>query len=218
MSLKFPNLLFLALPIRVNENQQKPFRKFLHSLPEGPLKEAFQGPRVCHLTIGMIPVKCEDDLNKVLQFMEDKRDVILKQYPQSPITISLRGTDYFGSEEQHSRVLFAVPVESEISTGNLKPFCEFVRQLFVDGGIIRDTSHELNLHCTLLNVRHMRKFGYKEKSFDATQLLRRFSLDSWTWTSNTTLDELSIMKTGAIGPKHDMFYMEIATVLLHPKD
>ena len=53
-----------------------------------------------------------------------------------------------GQKARNARVLYATPVGE-----GLQSFCEDVRRVFVDAGLVREEGRGLLVHCTVVNWR-----------------------------------------------------------------
>ncbi|WBW70654.1 activating signal cointegrator 1 complex subunit, ASCC1-like protein [Schizosaccharomyces osmophilus] len=208
---RYPNLLFLALPLPEYylKDSYETFRNFLG---DSFLSKGYRGPRVSHLTIGMIPVKSEEDVLRSIDHLKDNAQNIQKAYGNELLKIDLQGTSYFGKSPEEARVLYAVPQEQH-GRVCVQRFCEYLRESFEDVGIFSKDNRPLTLHCTLLNSRYMKRGKKRLKHFDANPLLERFV--HYPWAQNISLSRLCIMKTGAVGPPGDMYYEEIDSIPLH---
>ncbi|EPX72470.1 uncharacterized protein SOCG_00233 [Schizosaccharomyces octosporus yFS286] len=210
-NLRYPNLLFLALPLPECCLRES-FETFRNFLGNSFLSTSYRGPRVSHLTIGMIPVNSEEDVLRSINHLKNNTDNFQKAYGDELQTIDLQGTSYFGKSPDEARVLYAVPQEQH-GRVNVQKFCEYLRKSFEDAGIFIKDNRPLTLHCTLLNARYMKRGKKRLKHFDAKPVLEKFV--NYSWAQNMSLSKLCIMKTGAVGPPGDMYYEEIDSISLH---
>ncbi|EPY53959.1 ASCC1 protein [Schizosaccharomyces cryophilus OY26] len=211
INFRYPTLLFLALPLPEYflRDSLEIFRNFLG---DSLISTGYRGPRVSHLTIGMIPVKSEDDVLCSIDHLRKNAQSFQKAYGNELLKIDLQGTSYFGKSANEARVLYAVPQEQPGKV-SVQRFCEYLRSSFEDADIIIKDNRPLTLHCTLLNARYMKRGKKRLKYFDAEPIIEKFS--DYCWAQNINLTKLCIMKTGAVGPPGDMYYEEIDSIPLY---
>ncbi|CAO77666.2 ASCC1 protein [Schizosaccharomyces pombe] len=204
--MRYPNLLFLALPI--SEHYIEESLKYFKLTSNDPMiLSGFRGPRVSHLTIGMIPVKNDEDVLKCMDFLYNKEDEIRKSYGEKKITIDLKGTSFFGKSPQEAKVLYATPVDKHN---------EWLKVIFTEHNLFTKDARPLTLHCTLLNSRYIKYQGRRIRFFNSEPFMEKYG--QFLWAHNIELDKLSIMKTGAVGEPGNMYYEELASIPLLVND
>ncbi|KAK5629371.1 hypothetical protein RRF57_005086 [Xylaria bambusicola] len=117
----------------------------------------------------------------------------------SPLSVTLKGLQSMQSPAKSS-VLYTPPVDS----GSLTKFCEKLRSVFQDAGLMMEDNRPLLLHATILNTIYVKgkgtSRGGKGKSrerltIDARQILDRY--DDYVWIENGPIEKIAICRMGA---------------------
>ena len=140
------------------------------------------------------------------------------------IMVSMTGIQSM-HEPKSTTILYAVPTDS---SARLSPFCESLREAFIDADFLVPDSRPLKLHATLVNTiyvngRSQRRQGGrhgKDKKaglkIDATELIEE--LKHFVWMENVRLDRVSICEMGAKKAKRNgeevEEYLEIESIAL----
>lgn len=113
---------------------------------------------------------------------------------------------------ERTTVLYAEPHDA---SGQLRPACERLLDVFVDAGLI-ENDRALKLHATVLNTVYAKGRGRgRPPLIDATSLIEQFK--DYVWADDIVLDKIAICKMGAVkitddsGGIVDEQYEELAT-------
>jgi activating signal cointegrator complex subunit 1 len=124
--------------------------------------------------------------------------------PSRPLSVTLRGLASMQTASKTS-VLYAHPVDDQ---GLLQTFCERLRGVFIESGLMQEDSRPLLLHATVLNTIYAKappgeRGGNKKRRgnraeklvFDARPILDRY--EDQVWMENFPVQKLSICRMGA---------------------
>jgi len=135
------------------------------------------------------------------------------------VKMALRGLHSMQKPAQ-ATVLYTAPSDAE---GLLQPFCEAVKEVFRQEGLVAEDGRALLLHATILNTIYVkgrrnnsRKRGHHGKlTIDAEPILERY--DDYIWAEDVGLEKVAICKMGARpiegGEEGDEEYEVVAEVL-----
>ncbi|KAL1884310.1 hypothetical protein VTK73DRAFT_4 [Phialemonium thermophilum] len=189
----------------------------------GVPREAIRPVGTLHLTLGVFafPRDKDEGLKKATQLLKSLKvkDLLPTPVPPAPIvqagekptatgppTLTLRGLASMQSVHKTS-VLYAPPVDPD---GTLQAFCERVRRIFQEAGLLVEDTRPLLLHATILNtvyakgVERSEGVGQPRKSFhrrrerltiDAQGILERY--EDQVWLENFKVTKIAICKMGA---------------------
>ena len=206
-------------------------------IPEGAIRPL----GTLHLTLGVMSLVEEDgvervkgllkglDLDGMLRRIEAGKHEEAKSTEvditsaASPLKINLRSLHAMKSASRTS-VLYASPHDS---SARLEQFCETLRRVFMDAGLMESDERPLRLHATIVNTIYARKEktgkgDEKEKkagrgrqngpnvNFDARGWIRKY--DGYAWAEDIVVDSVAICKMGAEKVKgmEEARYTEIA--------
>ncbi|KAI1800911.1 kinase A anchor protein [Daldinia bambusicola] len=170
-----------------------------------------------HLTIGVMSFPKNDGLDKAVALL--KTLVPRKMMASIKAAESLKSTEHPAQESTglpppllsvtlkglHSMqpaskasVLYAPPVDSE---GILLRFCENLRSVFQEAGLMAEENRPLLLHATIMNTIYVkgrnRKGGKRSEklTIDARDILDRYN--DHVWMEGAPIEKIAICKMGA---------------------
>ncbi len=132
------------------------------------------------------------------------------------LSVTLRGLHSMQRDSSRASVLYAPPVDRE---GVLQQFCEKVRSVFLEAGLVVDESRPLLLHATIVNTTYVKGRG-KGRRGDKLTLNARGIIDRYedeVWMDNVQIESIVICKMGAKdvvvnGAVVDQAYQAVAEV------
>jgi activating signal cointegrator complex subunit 1 len=135
-----------------------------------------------------------------------RQDAEGKEEAPQPLLVTLRGLASMQTPAKTS-VLYAHPVDDR---GVLQAFCEKLRGVFLDAGLMQDENRPLLLHATVLNTIYVKNppgvsegGGGKKKrgrrgeklAFDARDIVDRY--EDTIWMRDFSVDRISLCRMGA---------------------
>ncbi|KAH8906984.1 hypothetical protein BR93DRAFT_968541 [Coniochaeta sp. PMI_546] len=127
-----------------------------------------------------------------------------KAEPPQPLLITLRGLASMQTASKSS-VLYAHPVDDQ---GVLQAFCERLRGVFLEAGLMQDENRPLLLHATIWNTVYVKDppgegGGSKKKrgrrgeklSFDARPIIDRY--EDQIWMKDFPVEKIALCRMGA---------------------
>lgn len=113
--------------------------------------------------------------------------------------------------------LYAAPVDPD---GTLQGFCQKLKSIFTEAGVLVQDTRPLLLHATILNtiyVKGRRQGNKREKlTVDARGMLDRY--DDFVWMENVAIEKIAICRMGAkdVGDGEDQAYEVEAEIDIAP--
>ncbi|KAI0513207.1 kinase A anchor protein [Xylaria bambusicola] len=213
---------FLCIPLVTATSRQQlgaslsSFRADVTSLESfGVPDQAIRPIGTLHLTLGVMRFPEDEGLEKAVALL---RSIIPRQLLAdiavsppaveegngtgplpSTLSVTLKGLHSMQSPAKAS-VLYAPPVDS----GSLTKFCEKLRSVFQDAGLMMEDNRPLLLHATILNTIYVKGKGAsrggkgkgrERLTIDARQILDRY--DDYVWIENSPVEKVAICKMGA---------------------
>ncbi|KFH48282.1 Activating signal cointegrator 1 complex subunit-like protein [Hapsidospora chrysogenum ATCC 11550] len=194
------------------------------SVPE----DAVRPPGTLHLTLGVMSLREETMLARAVgllrelrlrEMLERARSSVLPLAPaEGPgderLSITLRGLQPMHKASQTS-VLYAPPADP---SGVLRRFCENLRRLFQDAGLMADEQRPLLLHATVVNTIYVKNYKHnvnnngdndgdrrggqqgrrrrqERLTLDARDILGRY--DDYVWVEGMPVTRVAICRMGA---------------------
>ncbi|KAH9908117.1 protein kinase A anchor protein [Xylariomycetidae sp. FL2044] len=120
--------------------------------------------------------------------------------PSSPLlSVTLKGLHSMQGASKAS-VLYAPPVDID---GTLMKFCESVRSVFQEAGLIAEENRPLLLHATVVNTIYVKgrntRGGHGKRhdrvTIDARGILERY--DDYVWMQDAPVEKIAICRMGA---------------------
>lgn len=116
------------------------------------------------------------------------------------LLIALRGLHPIRPPTSRASVLYATPSDPD---GLLQPFCELLRQPFIEAGLLDDSSHvddgrpSLLLHATIVNTVYMRRGNRhgQRMTIDARDLVARYG--DYQWVQDMPINRIALCRMGA---------------------
>lgn len=166
----------------------------------GPLPgQAIRPPSTLHLTLGVMSLRDEGAVARAVSILRSLRlgDVLDQLRAPPGFSFALRG---LGSTRKASAttVLYAPPDDAH---GILRSFCEHVRRVFQEAGLMEDSARPLLLHATVVNTiyvsgRGPRRGGRRPAlEIDARDLMDRY--EDYVWAEDVPLRTVAICRMGA---------------------
>ena len=195
-------------------------------------EDALRPPGTIHLTLGVMSLPQQAQLDKAVELLKglqlrdilaDVRASLAKQQSQlggvtvadaARPSIALRGLRAMQSPTKTS-VLYAPPVDVD-GSGTLYKFCDAVRRVFMEAGLMVDDGRPLLLHATVVNTIYAKgsngRSRRKEKlMLDASGIMARY--EDFTWVDLLEVGRFAVCKMGAKKLEDgDAVYEEVASV------
>ncbi|KAI1825688.1 kinase A anchor protein [Xylaria intraflava] len=119
--------------------------------------------------------------------------------PSASLMVSLRGLRTLQPAAKSS-MLYAAPLDVD---GTLTAFCERLRSVFRDAGLLGEDSRPLLLHATVLNTIYVKDKGASRRggkhgeklTIDARRILDRY--EDYVWMENVPVEKIAICRMGA---------------------
>lgn len=188
----------------------------------GVPRDAVRPVGTLHLTLGVLSFPQGEGLEKATDLLKSLKlkDLLTGSVPEqqqqqqpgqsssepslSPLTITLQGLASMQLPSKAS-TLYAPPVDQ---LGTLQGFCEKLRAVFQEAGLMIEENRPLLLHATILNTVYVRgqqrrhgggrtgRGGRKEKlTIDASGILDRY--EDEVWLENFKLEKIALCRMGA---------------------
>lgn len=109
-----------------------------------------------------------------------------------PLTLTLRGLRSMHNPSATS-VLYAAPVDAD---GRLGAFCNKLREVFREKGLLADAERGLLLHGTLVNTVYVKGRGRGKMVFDARGQLERWG--EIEWMRDVRVERVGLWRMGAV--------------------
>ncbi|EFQ30086.1 hypothetical protein CGRA01v4_01010 [Colletotrichum graminicola] len=176
-----------------------------------------------HLTLGVMSFPNNEGVDKAIEVLRSlkPREILAGIKPLSSITslaapsqasnadgatqslsslnITLRGLHCMKSgpkaDPSKASVLYAPPTYSE---GIFQAFCEKIRAVFEEAGVMDKDNRGLLLHATIVNTIYVKGARGKKGSkltIDATDILDRY--DDYVWMEDVPVEKIAICRMGA---------------------
>ncbi|KAI5862370.1 RNA ligase-like domain-containing protein [Durotheca rogersii] len=121
--------------------------------------------------------------------------------PPPLLPVTLKGLHSMQPSASKASVLYAPPVDTD---GTLRRFCEHLRSVFQEAGLMTAEERPLLLHATIVNTIYVKGRDRKGKgkgkgrdksTIDARGILDRY--DDFVWVEDAPLDKIAICRMGA---------------------
>ncbi|KAK1994011.1 hypothetical protein LX36DRAFT_226367 [Colletotrichum falcatum] len=167
-----------------------------------------------HLTLGIMSFPNNEGVGKAIEVLQGlkPRDILAGIKPLSSVTalaaasqassslnITLRGLHCMKSgpkaDPGKASVLYAPPTNPE---GIFQAFCEKIRAVFEEAGVMDKDDRGLLLHATIVNTIYVKGVRGKKGSkltIDATDILDRY--DDHVWMEDVPVEKIAICRMGA---------------------
>eukprot|EP00794_Sanderia_malayensis_P011270 gene11270-12450_t len=172
----------------------------------------FQIPQKLHLTIGMMVLMSDKEIEKAGEFLQQLKDEITRKYIGSkPMHVRLEGVECMNDDPSEIAVLYA-KVRLADGSDRLHAIAEFIVDSFVSKGLMKREYDRVKLHATVINTKFLniiegeqtkddssnRSHGQinKRSTFDARkviQLCENFNF------GETTVNSIHLSKRGTFG-------------------
>lgn len=194
-------------------------------------EDAVRPPGTIHLTLGVMSLPQQAQVDKAVEILKglqfrdiltDVRASLAKQQSQigsvavadaARPSIALRGLRAMQSPTKTS-VLYAPPVDVD-GSGTLYRFCDVVRRVFMEAGLMADEGRPLLLHATVVNTIYAKGSDGRRRReklmLDASNIMARY--EDFTWVDVLEVGRFAVCKMGAKKlDDGDAAYEEIASV------
>jgi activating signal cointegrator complex subunit 1 len=114
---------------------------------------------------------------------------------EGKLTVTLRGLRSMQADKEKAAVLYAPP---EDPLGRLQGFCEGVKKVFVDEGVMAEEGRPLLLHATVVNTVYVKGKGGRRGervTIDAREVLEKY--EDEVWMEDVEVEGVQICKMGA---------------------
>lgn len=185
--------------------------------------EAIRPPGTLHLTLGVMSLQRQDQLDKALSLLRrlrltdmlaDARNSLAARHrgpptklPTGPLNISMTGVQAMHSPSK-TGVLYAPPLDSE--GGTLYEFCKRLKQRFIDEGLMIEDGKALLLHATVVNTIHVKTRGRQRLELDARDIIGKY--EDFVWVDSMEVGQVAICRMGAKAVGVDAYYEAEAEV------
>ncbi|BGP04013.1 hypothetical protein RTG_02194 [Rhodotorula toruloides ATCC 204091] len=219
---------FLALPLAKTPRVVSQLTDTLPSLrnacpPEVPRK-AMRPIGTLHLTLGVLHLQNDEQLERAKRWLEDEVDVeeLLRQAGDEararraeeqmdndapdvdslePLVVNLRSLKpMMGQPAQSAGILYLLPHDS---TNRLQAFAQSLRDTAVESGIMPEEKNperrEVLLHATVVNTRYSTS-GPRAARYDFSSVISRF--EGTVWATGVPINGVALCKMGE-QPKED---------------
>ncbi|XP_030758548.1 activating signal cointegrator 1 complex subunit 1 isoform X2 [Sitophilus oryzae] len=170
---------FIAIPIvsdTINENLIQFKNEIMENPPAGVTESLFQNPVKLHLTIVMLKILDEDELDlakKNLQTCYNESIAgIYNEIKGNEITV--QGVEIMNDDPANVYVLYGkVKMPNDTLLTKLQNIADALNSYFCRVGIAKKEYEKVKLHMTLMNT-SFRKGSEGKGSFDATDILQKY--------------------------------------------
>ncbi|ESQ48313.1 hypothetical protein EUTSA_v10021339mg [Eutrema salsugineum] len=157
-----------------NDNKQR-------TLAEKGIEESmFVSPNTFHLTVVMLKLENEKDVDAALAILKDKSfsASVMHALDNRPVFVRLKGLESMNGSLDKTRVLYA-PVEEVGDEGRLLRACHVIIDAFVNAKFAAENAKSrLKLHATMMNASYRRDKS-KGMTFDAREIHKEFGEINW---------------------------------------
>lgn len=178
---KLSSKYFVSIPFQSDEIREQ-FNRFKHEIitgtPTRGIDESiFQDPCKLHLTIVMLTLADDLEIEKAKQILTDHVDNILPSlFPQSNnILIELKGVEIMNDDPSEVDVLYGkVHFFDHNQEHNFQLFVDGISELFYRNDFVRKQYDSVKLHVTLMNSLFRKTENLKRTTFDASDILKNY--------------------------------------------
>uniref|UniRef100_A0A8C8YWT7 Activating signal cointegrator 1 complex subunit 1 n=1 Tax=Prolemur simus TaxID=1328070 RepID=A0A8C8YWT7_PROSS len=163
------------------------------SMDHGVDSSIFQNPKKLHLTIGMLVLLSEEEMQQTCEMLQQcKEDFINDISGGKPLEVEIAGIEYMNDDPGMVDVLYA-KVHMKDGSNRLQELVDRVLERFQASGLIVKEWNSVKLHATVMNTLFRKdpnaegrynlytadgKYIFKEReSFDGRNILKIFNAD-----------------------------------------
>ncbi|XP_031565011.1 activating signal cointegrator 1 complex subunit 1-like isoform X2 [Actinia tenebrosa] len=179
--LSFP-LYFDELATKAEEFKESVLQKF--SQTQGIHPSIFQKPCKLHLTIGMLVLLNQEEVDNAAQFLSScYKDLIRECLHDKPISIKLEGLEIMNDDPSSVSVLYARVNELD-GKQRLQHLADSIVQRFVDHGIMQHEYDKVKLHATVMNssmhsdLEEIARRNNGRKNYEFNKMRRKYAFDA----------------------------------------
>lgn len=176
---KLPISHFISIPLiaqSIQNNLEKFKQDILKDPPRGVTESIFQNPNKLHLTISVLTLVDDEELNAAKQVLQNCYDeVISNLFPKGKkYSIIIQGLEIMNDDPSEVNVLYGnVHMKNPQENEHLQVMADKITEYYYKSSLARRQYDKVKLHATIINT-SFRSPEEKKEAFDATNILQKY--------------------------------------------